>query len=562
MQSQNNGIGKSEKRIGAKSTYFIKSVCFIIIGVLIFGMIQVVFLPKRAPYTKSYDAGKLTGFYREEKNSIDVLISSTSHLSKGVLPMELYEKYGIKSYNLSTSIQPIEATYYLLCEALKTQSPKVFIIDVSNLYFSSVEAKYWWFVLDEMHLGENKLALMHEYKENADGGDESSREMLFPLVRYHTRWKELTEIDFTAIGDNKHYFGKGGQMNTSVAAAEITVEEMNAIADQLLQSTEKNEYVYDGENTYQNHEENILYDTDIPEKNIEWLEKIKKLCDENDIQLLAIKTPTIYMPQGQRSVWLEEKYHKIQKLCKEHHITYYDLLYDADLGIDWSRDSSDQGIHLNLLGAQKVSAGLGEYLKENYQLPDGSDEQWDRDLASYQKVRKIGELQVQKDFIEYINMLANEYKEMTILMAAEEDMAVGLTEDDICALRLLGLQADFSNAANQSYVAVIENGEVKYESLSNRQINYKGTCDKSSTIYELYSSGWWAGSGVSIKVGDEEYAYNHKGLNIVIYDNERALVVDSVCFETNQENHIANRDNAKINEFEEAFERRIIKEYK
>ena len=100
MQSQNNGIGKSEKRIGAKSTYFIKSVCFIIIGVLIFGMIQVVFLPKRAPYTKSYDAGKLTGFYREEKNSIDVLISSTSHLSKGVLPMELYEKYGIKSYNL------------------------------------------------------------------------------------------------------------------------------------------------------------------------------------------------------------------------------------------------------------------------------------------------------------------------------------------------------------------------------------------------------------------------------------------------------------------------------
>ena len=133
-----------------------KTISFLIIGIFLFAMIQNILMPKRAPYTKAYDAGKLTGFYNEEEDTIDVLICSTSHISKSILPMELYEDYGITSYNLSTSTQPIEATYYILAEALKTQSLEVFIIDVSNLYFSSVEAKYWWFVLDEMRLGENK----------------------------------------------------------------------------------------------------------------------------------------------------------------------------------------------------------------------------------------------------------------------------------------------------------------------------------------------------------------------------------------------------------------------
>ena len=92
-------------------------------------------MPKRAPYTKAYDAGKLAGFYNEEEHTIDVLICSTSHISKSILPMELYEDYGITSYNLSTSTQPIEATYYILAEALKTQSPEVFIMMLGSKEF-------------------------------------------------------------------------------------------------------------------------------------------------------------------------------------------------------------------------------------------------------------------------------------------------------------------------------------------------------------------------------------------------------------------------------------------
>ena len=167
----------SEKKGSDKVAELIKRcvdiIVFFMIGIILFAAIQYILIPKRFSYVKSYDAGKLISYYTEENNSIDVLICSTSHASKGILPMEIYEKYGIRSYNLSTSIQPIEATYYLLSETLNNQDLKVFVYDVSNLYMSSSEKNYWLYVLDEMHMGKNKLALAREYKRSANNCDET-----------------------------------------------------------------------------------------------------------------------------------------------------------------------------------------------------------------------------------------------------------------------------------------------------------------------------------------------------------------------------------------------------
>ncbi len=69
----------------------LKTISFLIIGIFLFAVIQNILMPKHAPYTKAYDAGKLAGFYNEEEDTIDVLICSTSHISKSILPMELYE---------------------------------------------------------------------------------------------------------------------------------------------------------------------------------------------------------------------------------------------------------------------------------------------------------------------------------------------------------------------------------------------------------------------------------------------------------------------------------------
>lgn len=366
-----------KKIIKLLSLNICKSILFGVIGLLIFVTLQNILAPRRYPYIKAYDAGKLRYYYGEEKNSIDIIISGSSHAGRAIIPMELYEKYQIKSYNLSTSIQPIEATYYTLQEALKTQKPKIFILDVSNLFYEISPEACWKSVLDELPIGRNKLLLSQEYLNNVQTSTESIFNLLFPLLQYHTRWKEISKQDFDIFNNNQIYFGKGATID-SVIWGGRSVDEMNYITNEMLKNTEKIEYEYIGSKIIETREEDFLYSTKIPEKNLNWLLRIKDICDKNNIQLLAIKVPVVYWPQVNPSAWTNEKYKRIRSLCNKYGIPYFDILYDANINIDYEKDSHDGGIHLNLYGGQKISACLGDYLINQYDLSNESNDLWEK----------------------------------------------------------------------------------------------------------------------------------------------------------------------------------------
>ncbi len=555
MQRCSNGKGLQRNSCWFDRIIF-RVLVFILIGIGLFIIIGHIFMPKRFSYAQSSEDGKLRYYYNEEKDSIDVLILGTSHAYRGILPMEMYQLYGIKSYNLATSTQPIEVTYYVLREAIKYQSPKVIIWDVSNLYIDNASEARWKLVTDEMKIGVNKISLIREYLKKAENAEEIYT-YLFPLPEYHTRWKELLKQDFELFDKNKHYFGKGGQVS-SVMREATSVDEMNSFVNRMIRNNEKVVYEYhDGEEN-ENREWDVLYSTEIPVANVEWFFKIKKMCDENNIQLLGVKVPAIEEPQRYSSAWTLAKYDRTKAFCEENGVAYYDLLYDTDVGLDWTKDTIDAGRHLNLYGAQKVSANLGNYLTGHYELPNEHNVQWDKDLKSYEKVRKVVLLELEQDFVTYVNMLEDEYKDNMIFITVSDEMTVGLNEADINALRNLGLQADYSKALQHSYIAVIENGAVQYEALSNRPLDYSGVCSQSGKEYELHSSGWWTVANASIKIDGVEYAVNTRGLNIVVYDNERDLVLDSVAFDTWAEVHPSIRNDSMTNRFKDAFERYIV----
>ena len=96
-----------------------------------------------------------------------------------------------------------------------------------------------------------------------------------------------------------------------------------------------------------------------------YLDKIRGLCDQNGIQLILIKAPSL-APQ-----WYESDNEQVVSYAKKYgipYINFYERLEET--GIDYETDTYDGGLHMNLNGADKLSQYLGGVLKEVYGIPD------------------------------------------------------------------------------------------------------------------------------------------------------------------------------------------------
>ena len=79
-----------------------------------------------------------------------------------------------------------------------------------------------------------------------------------------------------------------------------------------------------------------------------------------------------------------------------------------EIGIDYSMDTYDEGLHMNLSGAEKCADYLGQYLVEHYGLEDmRSDallkEEWEKKADFYYELRdkQYEELEEYGEIISY-----------------------------------------------------------------------------------------------------------------------------------------------------------------
>lgn len=543
----------------------LKSICFIIIAIVLFFIIQEIMIPKYyyPDNTISESASRnMPGFYEEETDSIEVLFFGTSHVLDGISPMEIYENYGITSYNLGMLRQPIDVSYYLLKEALKYQSQKVVVYDVSSL-FSKGEAVNWHYMLDEMPISLNKLEmsirLTEEYK------DESLIGALFPFFNYHDRWTNLTERDFTDFFRNKRYYTKGNYVTVQQLGYGITVENMNEQESEMInQDTkvliENNNGVLKKENV-----ESSMWNPKILDDSVDYLLKMKSLCDENDIEFLMTKVPSVTYPILNGAAWTEQKYYQVKELAEKYGIEYLDMVYDADLEIDWWLDTIDGGSHLNILGAIKSSDAIGDYLIKNYELIQEENIEWNKDLEIYHEVKKMALLNLENDFMTYVNKLVNEYSDKVIFMAVSNDFSSNWSEEQKQFFRdEFGLKIDLSEMYRGAYVAVIEQGVVTYEASSNRKINYKGKTLIGDRSYDITSSGYYPLATAQIIIEGVNYSAGGEGLNIVVYDPESDLIIDSAWSDFYSADHIIKRksNNSMNQHYLRVFENYIIESTK
>lgn len=504
----------------------IKIICFVLFGGGIFGVLQNILFPKLYYPATDQDTYRYSGFYDEPDDSIQVLALGTSHILFGYSPNELYEKSGITSYNLGSPMQSLESSYFLLKEALKTQSPEVVVFDVTALFSESVDIAYNQFLVSQMPFSNNKIEFAKEFTSNREI---SMTEIMFPIIQFHNRWKELEKKDFVDFFRDDHYYIKGYFIDAQINSNDMSVQIMNDDIDYIktVDKSEKVEYI----NGVKNIEkiEVDYYNPQISQENMKWLFKMKELCRKEDIELLLVKVPVKDNVFLDNTAWTEYKYEYMKKICNHYDISYYDMMYECDANIAWETDSSDGGGHLNMLGAIKISNILGEYLISNYQLETNYNEEWNIDLEKYQKIREVVLLTTELDFTEYLKKIVRNGQNRTVLIVGQDDVVYGMNDIILDCLKEIGIRTDFEKGFRNSFVAVIENAEVVYEAFSDDKIIYSGK-GKGDFEYTIMSSGYYTGKDSYIKINGENYGIGGLGFNIVIYDHEADMVIDSVNF--------------------------------
>ena len=439
---------------------------------------------------------KYNSYYQLEDQSVDYITLGASHCLYSLNPMYIYAKTGIKGYNLADEAQSIAFSYYWLKEAVKTNKPKVVFYDVGNLFYTDSYMVEDWKLKEysAMKPSMNKAECI-----NATAGTLESRVGgFFPIFYFHERWKSLKEEDFI-------------QSSTATCGANtVFVVNGNASPDSV-NLFEKDFY---GSEEYSR--ENI-----ISEENKSYFDKIVKLCREGKIQLIPSKFPT--------NAWDDERSAIVEQFLREYDLHLLNLNSMVP-SIDWGIDSFDGGYHTNYWGGIKNSEAVGNYLAERINiLNETEDEKWNGILLEYCDYETESLLNGEDRREAYWSWLVDVKSENLIVLSVNGFLS-GRKKDINNWMKCLGLSGYSKSNYNQSYIAVIDKGDVLFEKWDDRIMQYDDSID--SVELSIASSGNKSHIGnafgrAQITINGESVAEGSQGLNIVVYDKGADRVIAS-----------------------------------
>lgn len=311
-------------------------------------LLQRLLCPK---YMTDVVEGRLIAEYYGEEKDHDVIFIGDCEVYENFSPKVLWEDFGINSYIRGSAQQLIWQSYYLLEDTLRYEKPKVVIFNVLAMQYDRPQREaYNRMTLDGMRWSASKVKSIQVSMTD----QEQFLDYVFPILRYHSRWEELSSEDIKYLFRTETVSHNGYYMRVDVKPVD-TIPEGRVLAD------------------YQFGSQAYLY-----------LDKITQLCRENGIELILVKAPSLY------PYWYDEWEEQMEAYAEQNGLQYINFLERIDeTGIDFSQDTYDGGLHLNLSGAEKITAYLGKFLSEETGLADRRGEtelaaQWEQKIAAYE----------------------------------------------------------------------------------------------------------------------------------------------------------------------------------
>ena len=287
--------------------------------------------------------GALIAEYYQNAGGNDVVFIGDCEVYENFSPITLWEEYGIPSVIRGSAQQMIWQSYYLMEETLQYEKPDVIVFNVLSMKYDTNKSTgdqsrreaYNRMNLEGMRWSLSKWNAIQASMTEEEKQWESVWSYLFPILRYHDRWSQLTANDFKYLLHRDQVSDNGYLMKTGIAPV------TNPYAEKPLP-----DYTF-GENCYS------------------YLDKMVALCKENGVELVLIKAPSL------SPVWWDQWDDQIEDYAEKHDLLYINFLeHQEEIGIDWNTDTYDAGLHLNVYGAEKLSRYFGQILAEKCGLED------------------------------------------------------------------------------------------------------------------------------------------------------------------------------------------------
>lgn len=300
-----------------------------LVWIAAFFFLQALFMPK---YMSAIPDGALVREYYAETAPHDVIFIGDCEVYENFSPITLWEEYGVTSYVRGSPQQLIWQSYYTLEDTLKRETPKAVVFNVLSMKYDEPQSEaYNRMALDGMPLSRTKL----QAARASMLPEENLLDYILPFFRYHSRWSQLEPEDFQYLFHRDQVSHSGFLMRADTSAAG------DLPAPKKLANYQFSDICY------------------------QYLDRMRLLCQEKGVQLILIKAPSLY------PYWYEEWDAQIEEYAAEHGLLYLNFLERLEeIPIDFSQDTYDRGLHLNLAGAEKLASYFGRILTADCGLPD------------------------------------------------------------------------------------------------------------------------------------------------------------------------------------------------
>ncbi len=304
---------------------------------------------------------RIDGFYLEEENTLDVVLTGASEIYTGFSPGLAYEKFGFTSYPYATASLTAGAALTQIKEIERTQNPKLILVEINPFIYpddsnETNEGSVRNYI-DYVPLNKNKV----DYIEGLDV--EHKEEYYFPLIKYHNSWDDYPGgFKFLGALLQQHFRGytllKGYKSNIGKCGYDEQYLNKALISDDT--------------------------EADLTPFSEQKLRELLEYCKENNINIVFFRAPHLEREVDYESFCMSNR---AGKIINSYGFDFFNFERDP-VTMNYTPDLYYNIQHLNAYGSAKFTEYLGEIITGKYnvgksELTDAQKRGWEEAVDYY-----------------------------------------------------------------------------------------------------------------------------------------------------------------------------------